>query len=106
MPNRSLPPLVRVLALALAYFIAGRLGLMLPSYGSHITLVWLPTGIAVAALLRWGFGGWPGVALGALAVNLADGVAGPVALGIAAGNTAGAGADGVAAAADGFSRGL
>ena len=89
MSNRSLPPLVRALALALAYFVAGRLGLMLPSYGAHITLVWLPTGIAVAALLRWGFGGWPGVALGALAVNLADGVAWPVALGIAAGNTAG-----------------
>ena len=74
---------------ALAYFVTGRLGLMLPAFGSSITLVWLPTGIAVAALLRWGFGCWPGLALGAFAVNLAVGSSWPVALGIAVGNTLG-----------------
>src|SRR5437870_8661453 len=89
MTNRSLQSAARVLALAVAYFIAGRLGLMLPAFGSHITLVWLPTGIAVAALLRWGFGGWPGVTLGALAVNFGSGLAWPVWLGIGVGNTAG-----------------
>ena len=40
--------------LALAYFVTGWLGLRTPYTGLHITLVWLPTGIAVAALLRWG----------------------------------------------------
>ncbi len=77
------------LVLAFAYFAAGRFGLMLPAFGPNITLVWLPTGIAVAALLRWGFGCWPGIALGAVAVNLAVGSAWPVALGIALGNTGG-----------------
>lgn len=77
------------LFLALAYFITGRLGLMLPAFGSNITLLWLPTGIAVAALLRWGSRCWPGVTLGALAVNLAVGTAWPVSLGIAMGNTLG-----------------
>ena len=80
------------LILALAYFVTGRLGLMLPAFGSnitHITLLWLPTGIAVAALLRCGFGCWPGVALGAVAVNVAIGTALPVALCIAVGNTLG-----------------
>ncbi len=62
---------------------------MLPAFGSHITLIWLPTGIAVASLLRWGFPCWPGVAIGAFAVNLVDGLAWPAVLGIAAGNTAG-----------------
>ena len=80
---------ITVVLLALGYFITGRLGLMLPAFGSSITLVWLPTGIAVAALLRWGFGCWPGLALGAFAVNLAVGSAWPVALGIAVGNTLG-----------------
>ncbi len=83
-----IPPAVTLL-LALAYFATGRLGLMLPAFGSNVTLIWLPTGIAVAALLRWGFGCWPGIALGAVAVNLAVGTSWPVALGIAVGNTLG-----------------
>ncbi len=89
MTNRSFHSTANVVALALAYFVAGRLGLMLPAFGSHITLVWLPTGIAVAWLLRWGLGGWPGVTLGALAVNFGSGLAWPVWLGIGVGNTAG-----------------
>ena len=89
MSNHYLQTAARALALALAYFVTGRLGLMLPAFGSHITLLWMPTGIAVAALLRCSYGCWPGVALGAFAVNLAIGVAWPAALGIATGNTAG-----------------
>ena len=86
------PPLqsaVRILVLAAAYFIAGRMGLMFPVFGPHITLTWIPTGIAVAALMRFGFACWPGVTLGALAVNLATGSTLPTAAGIAVGNTAG-----------------
>jgi PAS domain S-box-containing protein len=59
--------------LACAYFITGRLGLLLPYVGSNITLIWLPTGLAVAALLRWGFSVWPGVFIGSCAVNLVTG---------------------------------
>ncbi|MBI3222678.1 MAG: MASE1 domain-containing protein [Nitrosomonadales bacterium] len=58
-----------MLLIALAYFVCGRLGLAIPYIDSHITLVWLPTGIAVAALLRWGNACWPGIFLGALATN-------------------------------------
>ena len=54
---------------ALAYFVSGRLGLAIPYVDSHITLIWLPTGIAVAALMRWGYIYWPGIFLGALATN-------------------------------------
>ncbi|MCX7112290.1 MAG: PAS domain S-box protein [Proteobacteria bacterium] len=63
----------RLFLLALAYFITGRLGLLLSFYGSNITLIWLPTGIAVASLLRWGFAFWPGIFIGALATNIAVG---------------------------------
>jgi diguanylate cyclase (GGDEF)-like protein/PAS domain S-box-containing protein len=59
----------RLLLVALAYFICGRLGLTIPYVGTHITLVWLPTGIAVAALMRWGYSCLPGIFLGALATN-------------------------------------
>jgi PAS domain S-box-containing protein len=78
-----------MLVLAAVYFITGRIGLMFPAVSPHITLIWMPTGIAVAGLLRCGFGCWPGIALGAIAVNLATGVPWPAALGIAVGNTAG-----------------
>jgi integral membrane sensor domain MASE1 len=72
-----------------AYAVAGYLGLLLPAFGTSITLVWLPTGIAVAALLRWGFRLWIGVWLGAVAVNLFNGSSLPMAFGTSVGNTLG-----------------
>ena len=89
MTNRFPQLAVHVLALALLYFVTGWLGLMLPAFGSHVTLLWMPSGIAVAALLRCGFRCWPGVALGAFAVNYVTGIPWLEALGISAGNTAG-----------------
>lgn len=79
--------LTRTLLLAFGYVATGWLGLQIPYVGSHITLVWLPTGIAVAALLRWGWAVWPGVFLGAFLVNLSIGSSWPLAAGIAVGNT-------------------
>ncbi|MBF0126307.1 MAG: MASE1 domain-containing protein [Magnetococcales bacterium] len=77
------------LLVALAYYLAGLFGLALPSIGRHITLIWLPSGIAVAALLRWGFRFWPAVFFGALSVNLSIGSSLPLACGIGVGNTLG-----------------
>jgi len=77
------------LVVAVAYFVTGYLGLMMPAYGSSITLMWLPTGIAVAALRRWGYGCWWGVALGSISVDFAIGNTFPLACGIAVGNTLG-----------------
>ena len=62
-----------VVMLAFTYFITGCLGLELSIMGSNITLIWLPTGVGVAVLFRWGLRYWPGVWLGAIAVNLAIG---------------------------------
>jgi signal transduction histidine kinase/ActR/RegA family two-component response regulator len=55
-----------MLLLAVTYFAAGWLGLMLAPPALKISLIWLPTGIMVAALFRWGYGVWPGIFLGAL----------------------------------------
>ena len=81
--------LLRLAVVATAYFLTGWLGLKLPYFGSHITLIWLPTGIAVAALIRWGVGTWPGISIGAFLVNLVIGSSVPLALGTAVGNTLG-----------------
>jgi signal transduction histidine kinase/integral membrane sensor domain MASE1 len=62
--------LLKILALAAAYFIAGRLGLSLKIAHGSATPVWAPTGISLAALLMFGRELWPGVALGAFLVNI------------------------------------
>ncbi|MEO6054410.1 MAG: MASE1 domain-containing protein [Chthoniobacterales bacterium] len=53
--------LVRFAILALSYFYTAQLGLLLAPHEMKITLIWLPTGIAVAALYRWGLRHWVGI---------------------------------------------
>jgi signal transduction histidine kinase len=77
-----------VVALAAIYFAAARLGLTVATVGRSVTLIWPPTGIALAGLFLLGRRHWPGVALGAFLVNaLTPGVPVLSALGMAAGNT-------------------
>ena len=61
--------LARGLLVTLAYYLGGRAGLALPYYGVAVTLLWPPTGIALAALLRWGPGMSPAILAGAWLVN-------------------------------------
>src|SRR5262245_14847560 len=75
------------IVLALVYIALGRFGLMLDAVSGFASLVWAPTGVALAALLLGGSRMWPGVAVGAFAVNLSMGAPFPAALGISAGNT-------------------
>lgn len=63
--------LLRMLALALVYYGAARLGLMLAFASTNVSPVWPPSGIALAAVLALGNRSWPGIFLGAFAANLA-----------------------------------
>ena len=83
---------LRFLAVAAGYYLAARLGLLIPYLGTHVSLVWLPTGIAVAAFRRWGAGMAPAVFIAAVAANASIG--GPlwIALLVGVGNAAGTGA--------------
>ncbi|MDP9178641.1 MAG: MASE1 domain-containing protein, partial [Gemmatimonadota bacterium] len=76
-----------ILMLATLYILAARAGLKLDAVGGFATLVWPPTGIALAALLIRGYRLWPGVAIGAFVANVLTGAPIPVALGITLGNT-------------------
>jgi diguanylate cyclase (GGDEF)-like protein/PAS domain S-box-containing protein len=69
------------------YFATGKLGLSLATTYDSVTLIWPPTGIALAALVLLGGRFWPWVAVGAIAVNVSDDLALGAAIGIAAGNT-------------------
>ncbi|MEO6030758.1 MAG: diguanylate cyclase [Burkholderiaceae bacterium] len=83
---------IRVLLLALAYYLGGRIGLAVPHTG-HATsalLIWPPAGIALAVLTRFGRGLWPGVWLGSLCLLLGLDVPGWAAILITTGNTLGA----------------
>jgi integral membrane sensor domain MASE1 len=89
-PDRSLPLTTKVAAigaLALVYFLAGKLGLQLAFVHQSATAVWPPTGLALATLLVFGYWLWPGIMLGAFLVNLATTGSIFSSLGIAVGNT-------------------
>ncbi len=76
-----------VLFLAAVYFVAGKLGLALAFVHPSSTAVWAPSGIALAALLIFGYRVWPGVLLGAFLVNWATLGTPATSLAIATGNT-------------------
>lgn len=79
--------LARIGLVAVAYFGAAKLGLSLAFETPSVTAVWPPTGIALAAVVLWGYRMWPGVALGAFAANLGTGIPLYATLGITCGNT-------------------
>ena len=74
--GRAWPPartrMLVILGVALAYFLTARLGLLLAMPGGHVTPVWPPTGIALAAVLLLGRRVWPGIWLGSFGANLLD----------------------------------
>ena len=78
---------MRIAAIAILYVLAARAGLQLDAISGFATLVWPPTGIALAALLLGGYGLWPGVFLGAVVANILTGAPLLVAVGIGVGNT-------------------
>jgi signal transduction histidine kinase len=79
--------LLRIVILFILYFTTARIGLSLDAVSNFATLIWLPTGISIAALLIFGYRLWPAVTLGAFFANLVNGASPMVALGISVGNT-------------------
>ena len=73
--------------LATVYYATALLGLHYASIGQSISLVWPPTGIAIAALTLLGYRYWPSIALGAFLANTSTTVSLPAAATIALGNT-------------------
>jgi len=80
MQSRRFSGLPLIGMLAVIYFIAGKLGLMLASLHASASPVWPPAGIALAGLLLLGYRAWPGIFIGAFLVNVTT--AGNVATGI------------------------
>src|SRR2546425_12387133 len=81
---RRLGPLV---AIPVAYFVAGKLGLRVAFETANAPPVGPPAGIALAAFVLLGYDVWPAVLVGAFLVNLTTAGSVATSLGIAVGNT-------------------
>ena len=87
----GLTTVTRVVILVALYFLGGLLGKQTAFLSDSITLVWPPAGIALAAILLFGYRFWPGVAIGAVLFSFTNGLPlGFFTLGTAIGNTIGA----------------
>ena len=62
-----------LIVLAVSHFALGQVGLSLSHPGTRTILVWPQAGLALAAVLVWGYRVWPAIALGGVAVAIAEG---------------------------------
>jgi signal transduction histidine kinase len=76
-----------LIVIAASYFVLGKLGLRLAIVHPSATAVWPPSGISLAAILLLGYWVWPGIFVGAFAVNLTTTGSILTVTGIAFGNT-------------------
>ena len=63
-------PLAKPGAMAAAYYVIGRLGLLLAIPPGYATAVWPASGVALAGTLLFGYRVWPGILLGSFLINL------------------------------------
>lgn len=87
MSYRAISDFAIIIALALIYFVSGKLGLKLAFLNQSATTIWPPTGIALAAALLLGYRVWPGIWLGAFLVNITTAGSILTSVSIAGGNT-------------------
>jgi diguanylate cyclase len=78
---------IQLAILCAVYFGAAKAGLAFAFANQSVTSIWPPTGIALAAVLIWGYRMWPAIAVGAFLATITT--AGPALsdLAIATGNT-------------------
>jgi len=81
---------LRLAAVFLLYLAAGKLGLSVPFTSGNVSPVWPASGVALAAVLLWGYGTWPGIAAASFLVNFWSPIPPLAALGLAVGNTSSA----------------
>ncbi|HJT45057.1 MAG TPA: MASE1 domain-containing protein, partial [Chthoniobacterales bacterium] len=84
---RKVRTLPAICVLTLIYFVAGYFSLKLAFVNSSASPVWPPAGIALAALIVFGYRMWPAIFVGAFFVNLSTAGNFITSIGIAGGNT-------------------
>ena len=87
MEFRSSSRLLLISIVTLVYFVVGKFGLMLASLHASASPVWPSAGIALAAMLFFGYHVWPAIFVGAFLVNVTNAGDVTTSLAIATGNT-------------------
>ncbi|WP_374030193.1 ATP-binding protein [Bdellovibrio bacteriovorus] len=64
--------LLYIFAVAVLYYVTGKVGLLLALPPGYATLTWAPLGLSIAALLLFGTNLWPGVFLGSFLINIRE----------------------------------
>ncbi|MEN6436984.1 MAG: response regulator [Syntrophobacter sp.] len=62
--------LARTAGIAVVYYACAALVQLLPTPSGFATFVWPSSGVAMASVLIWGWGVWPGIFVGSLAANI------------------------------------
>ncbi len=78
---------LRAALVGAAYFALAKGGLALASIHPSATPIWPPAGLALAALLLWGYRLWPAILIAAFAANVVTAGSAATAAAIGAGNT-------------------
>jgi PAS domain S-box-containing protein len=81
---------VRLAIVFILYLAAGKIGLSVPFTSGNVSPVWPASGVALAAVLLWGYEVWPAIALAAFFVNFLSPIPTSSCIGIALGNTSSA----------------
>lgn len=79
--------LQQIIAIVIAYIVLGKLGLTFAVSHGNVTIIWPPTGLALAVLVVGGYRYWPGVFFGAFGLNALTDIHLATAFSIAIGNT-------------------
>src|SRR5437764_14184177 len=88
--SQSLQYVAKLLGVFGLYFAVGKLGLLVPFTSNNVSPIWPASGLALAAVLLWGYEMWPGIAAAAFAVNFSSHIPWISAIGIAVGNASSA----------------
>src|SRR6266702_6747327 len=76
-----------LVAIGVIYFVLAKGGLTLASIHPSATPIWPPTGVALAAVLLWGYRTWPAIFIAAMIANAFFYDTAATAIAIATGNT-------------------
>jgi signal transduction histidine kinase len=60
---------IKLILLFLIYYVSGKIGLQFSCIHSNATVIWAPSGIALAAMLLFGYRVWPAILLAAFFTN-------------------------------------
>jgi len=76
-----------LIGIALTYFVLAKMGLALSLIHPSASIVWAPTGFAIAAVLVWGYRTWPAIFVAAMIANATAAGSLGTAISIATGNS-------------------